>query len=40
MVRDNDDYKKLQDSLKKSIPFKETNSPDSVRNFATVVHGS
>ena len=40
MVRDNDFHKKLQDFLKKFSPFKVSDSPDSVRNIATGVHGS
>ena len=40
MVRDNGNCKKLHDFLKKFSPFKETDSPDSVRNIVTGVHGS
>ena len=40
MVRDNDFHKKLQDFLKKFSSFKVSDSPDSVRNIATGVHGS
>ena len=39
MVRENDDCKKLQDFLENFSPFKETDSPNSVRNIVTGVHG-
>lgn len=39
MVRDNNNCKNLQNFLKNSSPFKETNSPDSIRNIVARVNG-
>ena len=40
IAQDNDDYKALQDFLKKSSLFKKNNFSDSFRNIVTRVHGT
>ena len=39
MVRDKNNCKNLQNFLKNFSPFKETNSPDSIRNIVARVNG-